>query len=298
MEQSGPSSTDARWLVPFAAIIMVGTTTAAGVVLVGTDTPPPKSDSPVAAPSTVVMKEEIRLPRVKWVPSWRDEFNGVGRPSSTWAPVTGGGGWGHKALQFYHPANAVLDGSGTLQITATKGRNGRKCWYGSCRYTSGRVQTEGRFSQTYGRFAARIKFPVGKGIWPAFWLKSVDAGTIGSSSYGEIDVAEINGGSPKLLQAFEHAAKHRFAANMTLPVPLDSRYHTYGVDVTPQSITWWVDGKPYAQLKKYANWPYDDPLFIILNVQVGGGWPGPPDASTRFSAQMSVYWVRVYRMAN
>jgi beta-glucanase (GH16 family) len=75
-------------------------------------------------------------------------------------------------------------------------------------------------------------------------------------------------------------------------------YHVYGVDWTPQSITWWVDDRPYAQFLKYSGWPFTKPFFLILNLQVGGEWPGPPNATTRFPADMTVDWIRVYRASS
>ncbi|MEZ0072737.1 family 16 glycosylhydrolase [Planotetraspora sp. GP83] len=285
-----------RWTI-LATTALAVTATMTGAFLLGKE-PSTLTQRTPAPDVSMTVKPPLQLPPVKWKLSWQDGFEGRGKPSSLWVPLSGGGGWGHKALQYYTSEHARLNGSGALVITAAKQRNGEQCWYGSCQYISGRVQTDGTFSQRYGRFAARIKLPVGQGIWPAFWLKTPNAGTIHSDTYGEIDIAEIIGGKPRLLQAFEHAGNHRFAASMLLDHSLDSKYHTYGVDVTPSSITWWLDGKPYAQLEKYPGWPYDKPLFIILNVQVGGTWPGNPNASTRFPTRMSVDWVKVYRIAD
>ncbi len=82
---------------------------------------------------------------------------------------------------------------------------------------------------------------------------------------------------------------------LKLPQSVSAGYHVFGVDWTPDRIVWWVDGQPYAQLKAYRGWPFDKPFFLIINVQVGGNWPGSPNARTAFPARLAVDWVRVYR---
>jgi beta-glucanase (GH16 family) len=238
----------------------------------------------------VAAEPGIPLPRVNWTLRWSDEFTGRGL-SSKWVPVSGNGtnGWSHRALQYYRPANAQQDGLGHLVITAAKtGRStALTCWNGPCEYTSGRVESRETFSQRYGRMAARIKLPDGKGIWPAFWTRSR------SSSGGEIDIVEPIGSKPNLVQGFTHGKGHKGIASLKLAQPFSAAYHVYGVDWTPQGIVWWMDGKPYGQFK-YSGYQLDQPHWIILNVQVGGNYPKPPNAATRFPARMEVDWVRVY----
>lgn len=234
----------------------------------------------------------IRFPRVKWSLRWSDEFSGRGL-SAKWTPVSGNGtnGWSHRALQYYRSANVAQDGLGHLVITAAKaGRStGLTCWNGPCEYTSGRIETRETFSQRYGRMAARIKLPDGKGIWPAFWTRSRYL-----SSGGEIDIVEPIGSKPNLVQGFTHGKGHKGIASLKLAQPFSADYHVYGVDWTPQGIVWWMDGKPYGQFQ-YSGYQLDQPHWIILDVQVGGNYPKPPNATTRFPARMEVDWVRVYR---
>jgi beta-glucanase (GH16 family) len=243
---------------------------------------------------------QFQLPAAKWRLTWADEFTGKGTPAK-WTPLTGGDGWSHKALQYYTRANAKKDGRGNLVISATttKQPGGPRCWYGPCRYNSARLQTAKSFSQAYGRFTARIKLPKGPGLWPAFWLQRVDAGLVGKPTYGEIDVMETVGDEAGVVRGYAHGLKHRGGGIVRLPQSADvGDYHIYGVDWTPQSITWWVDDKPYAQFLKYSGWPFTKPFFLILNLQVGGEWPGPPNATTRFPADMTVDWIRVYRTSS
>ncbi|GAA1544855.1 hypothetical protein GCM10009678_29380 [Actinomadura kijaniata] len=235
----------------------------------------------------------ITLPKVDWKLSWRDEFNGRGKPSAAWTALTGNGvrGWGHQARQYYVPEASRQNGRGQLVIAARKtpASSKLKCWNGRCGYTSGRIQTIGKFEQRYGRFAVRAKLPTGSGMWPAFWMQKR------GKPYGEIDVVEISGKYPKLVQGFAHANRRVGAGHLKLRKPVSAEYHTYGVDWTPWRIVWWMDGKPYAQMKAYKGWPFDKPFYLILNLQVGNNWPGKPDRTTRFPAYMSVDWVRVYR---
>lgn len=251
--------------------------------------------------ATATETEEATSPNVakvagtsKWKRVWSDEFTGTGLPDKTkWTPVLGGGknGWSHKSLHYYTAESNRLNGKGQLVISAAKvgSSAGLTCWYGPCKYTSGRVQTSIHFSQTYGRFAVRMKLPGGKGIWPAFWMQSL------AKPYGEIDVAETIGSKPNLVQGFAHGTKRVAKGSVDMKHSLATRYHIYGVDWSPKGIVWWVDGKPYLKMKSYRKWPFDHPFQLILNVQVGGEWPGSPDATVKFPARMTVDWVRVYR---
>ncbi|MEO3784328.1 glycoside hydrolase family 16 protein [Actinocorallia sp. B10E7] len=259
------------------------------------------SDIPTLLPeqpaSPIPTEPTIELPKIKWKLSFRDEFNGTGAPSSgRWNSATGNGinGYGHKALQYYDPANVRMDGSGSLVITARKARNGEKCWYGPCTYTSGRIDSAGKVTHTYGRLAARMKLPVGKGLWPAFWTQTTDKK---KARYSEIDILETIGSESNRVQGFAHTVKGRVGGgDLFLDHNLDEKFHVYGVDWTPERIVWWIDGRPYAELKRYPRWPFDDDteLFFIFNLQVGGEWPGKPAADTAFPARMYVDWIRTY----
>ncbi|MQY02887.1 glycoside hydrolase family 16 protein [Actinomadura macrotermitis] len=288
-----PASARRRnWIAAASVGGIVVTTTALGAFALGDEAPEP-ARSTGSAQEAAAAQAKITLPKVKWKRSWSDEFNGRGKPSKAWTPVLGNGtnGWSHKALHYYQAGNSYQDGRGNLVITAAKTSSSAKlnCWYGRCRYVSGRVQTKGKFHQTYGRFAVRAKLPTGKGIWPAFWMQRE------GGAYGEIDVVETVGSKPRLVQGFAHAQRRVGGGGVTLAKPLSAGYHVYGVDWTPHRVVWWVDGRPYAQMKAYRNWPFNKPFYLILNIQVGGTWPGSPDKTTRFPARMQIDWVRTYR---
>ena len=242
--------------------------------------------------------------------AWSDEFGGPAgsAPSgSSWQMENGGSGWGNQELQAYTngTANAAQDGDGHLAITARQESTGTDCWYGPCRYSSARMTTADHFAQTYGRFEARIKVPRGQGVWPAFWMLGNDVHSAGWPNSGELDVMENVGKEPGTVYGSIHSPGHSGANSLrgTLTLPdggaLADDFHVYSVDWKPDSITWSVDGDAY-QTRTRADvgsdpWPFDHPFFVILNLAVGGSWPGSPDASTRFPQTMLVDYVRVYR---
>lgn len=248
-----------------------------------------------------------------WRRSWSDEFNGrpgAGIDASKWRAEVGGSGWGNKEFEFYTDSakNAYTDGAGSLIIKAIEETlpPSFTCWYGTCRYTSARLTTKDTFSQTYGRFEARIKIPYGQGIWPAFWLLGKNIGEVGWPACGEIDIMENIGREPTLVHGTLHgagfSADKAIGASYSLPKKrrFADDYHVFAVEWEPNVVRWYVDGKLYqtrtpADLPAGAKWVFDRPFFIILNLAVGGAWPGSPDATTTFPQTMSVDYVRVYR---
>jgi beta-glucanase (GH16 family) len=199
--------------------------------------------------------------------------------------------------------NAALDGQGHLVITAKKENPaGYQCWYGPCEYTSARMSTAGQFTQTYGHVEARMKVPYGQGMWPAFWMLGADIGTNGWPNCGEIDVMENVGFEPNTVHGTIHGPGYSGAgglgAGYTLPGGnFSDDFHTFAVDWAPGSITWSVDGNVYetrtpADTNGNA-WVFDHPFYLILNLAVGGDWPGNPDGSTQFPQQLVVDYVHV-----
>lgn len=244
-----------------------------------------------------------------WRLTWSDEFDGPkGSPadSSKWSFNIGGNGWGNNELETYtsRRANSYVD-YGRLVIKALKGtftgpdkitRN----------YTSARLLTKNKFSQTYGRFEARIKVPYGQGIWPAFWMLGDNIDTAGWPNCGEIDIMETIGKEPSIAHGTLHgpgySGERGISAAYTLPSgqKFSDDFHTFTVEWEPNVMRFYVDGLLYktrtpADLPPGTRWVFDHPFFIILNVAVGGTWPGDPDATTVFPQQMLVDYVRVYQ---
>ena len=245
-------------------------------------------------------------------PVWRDEFDGPAGASfdrAKWVADTGGNGFGNQEREFYTTSaeNVALDGDGHLVITARAEppSSTYQCWYGRCRYTSTRLKTKGLFAQAYGRFEARIRVPRGQGLWPAFWMLGADIDSIGWPQGGEIDIMENIGREPAIAHGTLHGPGYSGADGIGRADTLSSGayaddFHIFAIVWRPNEIRWYVDGRQYhrvtpADLPRGAKWVFDHPFFLLLNVAVGGGWPGDPDASTTFPQQMVVDYVRVYR---
>lgn len=241
---------------------------------------------------------------------WSDEFNGPDGSAPDphkWTFDLGGKGWGNQELETYtaRPQNVFIQ-NGMLVIQARKetftGKDGA-----ARNYTSARLKTQGLFSQTYGRIEARIKIPHGQGLWPAFWMLGNDAAKTGWPRCGEIDIMENIGREPSIVHGTVHGPGYSGAQGVSAAYTLPGGgrftddFHIYAVEWQPHQIQFFVDGNLYTtilptSLPPGARWVYDHPFFIILNVAVGGGWPGNPDATTTFPQTMQVDYVRVYKL--
>jgi beta-glucanase (GH16 family) len=214
--------------------------------------------------------------------------------SSKWA-YDSGPNWFNGELQAYTTGNtnASLDGNGNLVIEARReAREGRQ-------YTSARLKTEGKKNFTYGRFEGRMKLPYGQGIWPAFWM-------LGGNSWpntGEIDIMENLGREPSIAHGTIHGPGYSGAdgpsGTYTLPggAVFSDDFHVFAIEWEPNTIRWYVDGNHYST-KTPADiggntWVFDHGFFFILNVAVGGDWPGDPDETTVFPQRMLVDYVHV-----
>jgi beta-glucanase (GH16 family) len=264
----------------------------------------------VGAGMAVAQAHASAADSTKWKLAWSDEFNGANGSApdaAKWAFETGGSGYGNNELESYtsRPVNVQQKG-GDLVITARKenftGADGI-----ARPYTSGRIRTKGLFSQAYGRFEASIKLPLGKGIWPAFWMLGDDSDSVGWPKCGEIDIME-NIGEPSTIYSTLHgpgySGAHGISAKFALPAgeAVNTGFHLYAVEWGPKDIKFFFDDKLIAErtpadLPPATKWVYDHPFFILLNVAVGGNWPGNPDRTTAFPQQMLVNYVRVYNRA-
>jgi beta-glucanase (GH16 family) len=239
---------------------------------------------------------------------WSDEFNGAdgtSPDSSKWTYDTGGKGWGNKELECYTnlTQNAKIVG-GNLVITAMN-QPGYAC-SGGTDYTSARLRTQGLFSQAYGRFEARIKIPKGQGMWPAFWMLGNNISSVNWPACGEIDIMENIGKEPGTVHGSLHgpstvSSTSDASAPFSLPAGQNfaDAFHLYAVEWEPGTVRFYVDSNLYAtftqsQWPAGGTWTFDHPFFLILNVAVGGAWPGSPDLTTMFPQQMLVDYVRVY----
>lgn len=246
---------------------------------------------------------------------WSDEFNGStsqqSPDSSNWRYETGGNGWGNHELETYcaygssqspcdaAQPNSYVSGDGYLHIVARRDSQGR--------YTSARLTSQRLKSFQYGRIEARIKIPKGEGYWPAFWMLGDNIDTAQWPASGELDIMENIGKEPGTIHGSVHGTGFTGIAiglPYTLPEGKDfgDDFHIFGMIWSPKKIAYYVDdpSNVYASftssnLMRGAVWPFDGgKFFFLLNLAIGGDWPGPPDANNRFPQEMLVDYVRVY----
>ncbi len=241
-------------------------------------------------------------PGAGWTLVWADEFGGNTVNAQNWTYDLGGGGWGNNELENYNTTNAVVQ-DGELRITASKNADGT--------YSSSRLKTQGLQSWTYGKIAARMRLPQGQGIWPAFWMLGSNVTTVSWPKCGEIDIMEMIGGGEDRddsvygtlhWDANGHASTGTSRIELKDPEIFHDDYHVFEVEWTPANIIWKIDGVETGRSSvDLALWPqmeeFHRPFFIVLNLAVGGDWPGSPNASTVFPQTLAVDWVRVYSSA-
>ncbi len=243
-----------------------------------------------------------------WTLTFQDDFEGIeGTAPSTarWGRQLGGSRFGNNEWQSYTDgnANAFLDGKGNLIIEARKepttGDDGI-----ACNYSSARLTTKHNFSQKYGRFEARMKIPQGQGIWPAFWMLGENIDECPWPACGEIDIFESIGPVAKTVYGTLHGPGYSGGDNIQGIVECESSlahdFHVYGVEWDSNEIRWFFDGQFYVTITRKQvgdnDWPFDQPFYILLNLAVGGNWPGYPDASTTFPQRLVVDYVRAYQL--
>ncbi len=247
-----------------------------------------------------------------WVLTWSDEFdlaNGSAVDGTKWAHEVGGSGWGNNEREYYTDGttNSVIR-DGTLVITATRdGASQYSCWYGTCEYTSARLNTKGKFTQTHGRLAARIKIPSGQGLWPAFWMlgDNIDTSEGQWPACGEIDIMENIGSEASIVHATIHGTGYSGSSGISASYTLSNGarfqgdFHVFATEWETNNIRFYVDDTLYAtrtpsDLPSGGVWAFEHPFYLLLNVAVGGDWPKSPDSTTVFPQTMTVDWVRVY----
>jgi beta-glucanase (GH16 family) len=251
-------------------------------------------------------KDETQTVTTKFNLVWADEFDVDGAPDANrWTydigRGSGGDGWGNNELQFYtdRPDNIIIQ-NGYLIITAKSEA------FGGANYTSARIKTENLFDQKYGRFEARIKLPLGKGMWPAFWMLGSNFEQVSWPQCGEIDIMEYLGDKPTEVFGTIHGPGFAGGQSIGKKYSLvngrfDTDFHVFGVEWTENHINWYVDNVLYNQITRQkveeegGQWVFDNSFFMILNLAVGGNLPGSPNANTTFPQRMLVDYVRVYQ---
>jgi len=244
------------------------------------------------------------LPERSWELVWSDEFTGTAGSAPDNAKWnldigTGANGWGNAELQYYtnRSSNIQLDGGGKLVITA------RSEAFGGVYFTSARIKTKGLFAQAYGRFEARIKTPTGPGIWPAFWMLGSNIDTKPWPQCGEIDIMEQRGQLSSVTYGTVHGPGYSGGNSIGKAYALtegrfDTDYHIYAVEWGEDYIDFFVDNFLYQRITPEnvtGEWVYNQPVYILLNVAVGGNFVGFPTSGTPFPQSMYVDYVKVYK---
>ena len=228
-----------------------------------------------------------------WNLTWSEEFGGTQLDTSHWnfEIGTGNSGWGNNELQYYTASsqNLFLQ-NGFAHFVA------RAQPFGTSNYTSARITTSEKFNLTYGRLEARIKIPIGNGLWPAFWLLGQNINSVSWPACGEIDIMEHVSNSPNI-HGTAHWNNNGHQSSGGTASMNDTDFHLYTIQWDSLSIQWYLDGLPYFTLPITSPTfdAFHQPFFIILNLAVGGNWPGSPDINTPFPSEMWVDYVRYYQ---
>ncbi len=242
--------------------------------------------------SVVNPADSTSLPSLPgWALVWHDEFDSTGIDLSKWNFEVNGNGGGNNELQYYtsNPQNAYVD-SGCLVIQALE-----QSYLGKD-YTSARMTTQGKGDWSYGRVEVRAMLPYGQGLWPAIWMMPTDSYYGGWPLSGEIDIMEMLGQQANKIYGTLHFGQPQQMRQGTYVLPagyFSASFHTFAIEWDSTSISWYVDSTMYY--KTYITKPFDKRFFLILNVAVGGNWPGSPDYTTYFPQKMVIDYVRVYR---
>ncbi len=242
---------------------------------------------------------------------WKDDFNGTKLNTKDWNYELHDPGWVNNELQRYTDSSeniSVKDGSLTIKAIKKVDKNGTT-------YTSGRVNTQGKHDFKYGRFEARIQVPSGKGFLPAFWMMPTDENLYGQwPKCGEVDIMEVLGDKTDKAYGTLHFGEPHTQKQGTYTLTkgdFTSEYHVYTCDWEPNEIKFYVDGVLYNTVNDWFTKkngfgevtypaPFDQPFYMILNLAVGGNWPGNPDQTTQFgkNAELKVDYVKVYQKAS
>lgn len=241
-----------------------------------------------------------------WKLVWSDEFDGPGIDWSKWAAEENGHGGGNGELQYYMDREEnlrIVDGC--LVIEAHKEPVNVAGVQKD--YSSARIRTKRRASWQYGRIEACAKLPAGRGLWPAIWMLPENPQYGGWAASGEIDIMELVGHEPTKVHGTLHYGgqwpnnQHTGASFTLREGTFADDFHVFAIEWEEGVIRWYVDGELYQTQNQWSTSaapfpaPFNQPFHLILNVAVGGAWPGPPDVGTSFPQRMKVDWIRVYQ---
>jgi beta-glucanase (GH16 family) len=240
----------------------------------------------------------INIYSQNWQLVWSDEFNITSLDLNSWTREVGGHGWGNNELQYYtdREDNSYLQ-DGKLIIKAIKEN------YGGRSYTSARLKTQNKKFWRYGKIEARIKLPFGQGIWPAFWMLGQNISSVGWPACGETDIMEMIGGEGRENTVYgtvhwDNNGQHaQFGDSYTIGGTFADDFHNFKIEWSQSLIIWYVDNVLFNVINITPSGlsEFHQDFFIILNLAVGGNWPGYPDTTTTFPQYYEIDYVRVYQ---
>ncbi len=258
--------------------------------------------------SEKISPQDIPISKDGWKLVWHDEFSGTSLDTTKWNVLLREHSK-HNELQYYVPDEVYVE-NGLLRLRS------RLRKYGDMEYTSGRLDTRGKYAPVYGRFEIRARLPSGKGLWPAHWLYPQNRNwqmemlmheTVASGKesyipeerpwYSEIDIMEFLGHEPDVVYGTLHyysfdGHKRTSSGKIKGPVDYSEDFHVYALEWEPDSIKWFIDGQ---LIHSTASGIPHTPHYLILNTAVGGGWPGNPDSTTIFPQYHDIDYVRIYQ---
>ena len=274
-----------------------------------------------AQPSRVTDPAKIsRAATTGWTQVWGDEFNGAAgtrADSLAWTYDTADGctlgicGWGNGEKEYYTnvPENVALNGTGQLALVVRHAPAGMSCYYGPCRYTSGRIKTTQQFAARPGRVEARIRLPAGQGLWPAFWMLGAGNPSAGWPARGEIDIMENHGSNSHSTSSAIHGPGYSGGTTPFVGAYVSPNggfadgFHRFAVEWDSRRIRFFVDDSlHYAvtrrEVERKGRWVFDQPFGILLNLAIGGTFDGDPKSDAMLPATMLVDYVRVFTRAS
>lgn len=234
--------------------------------------------------------------------AWSDEFNGAALNQADWNYEVGDGcpnvcGWGNNELEWYTAGDNLYMQDGKMIIEARPESKGGK------NYTSTRITTQNKKTFTFGRIDIRAKVPKGKGVWPALWMLGSNITTISWPKCGEMDIMELLGQEPNKVYQTIHYGPGPGSIQKTnsriSPTAYSDGFHLYSLNWEQDKLQFLVDNVVLLETTKADfggnAYPFNDPFFFIINIAVGGNWPGSPDATTQFPQWLMVDYVRVFQ---
>jgi beta-glucanase (GH16 family) len=273
---------------------------------------PETSAAPSKPPTPAPAPVDLGTPESRgWNLAWADEFDGDSLDESRWTALDESTYGDGNLSQHCYLSQNVSVANGLLTITADRPDTPRACGSSDTRYpggrefTSGFIETKKKASFLYGRFEMSAKVPMSpgrsQGLWPAFWLRPEDRGI------GELDVMEMTGsdartsGDLSVVQTmhYDYEGGHpKEGTDITVGADFGESFHEFAVEWEPGEIRWYLDGAlTYTRTSKTTTWldeAFSRPMFLRLNLAVGGSWPGEVDADTAFPAEYIVDHLRVY----